>query len=272
MIQALAERNNKKKLSKSHLCQLLKIPRSSYYAGIKPKAINAKEIELNALVNQVFNQSHGSAGARTISHIVSKQKGIHLTRYRAGKIMKKLGLVSRQYLHKYKQRDKKHTIHQNTVNRHFSPQTPNQVWCGDVTYIRIKGGCCYLAVVLDLFSRKVVGFKVSDSPDSQLTSQAIRSAYVKRNNPQGVVFHSDQGAHYTSKQFAETLADCHIEASMSRRGNCWDNAPMERFFRSFKTEWMSKNGYDSQEQATRAISVIFLGIMTASDPMPTIVI
>ncbi len=254
MIQALAECKNKKKLSKAHLCQLLKIPRSSYYAGIKPKIINAKEVYLNTWVKQAFNQSNGSAGARTISHIVSKQKAIKLTRYKASNIMKRLGLVSRQYRHKYKHRDKEHKVHQNTVNRNFSPTAPNQVWCGDVTYIRIKGGWCYLAVVLDLFSRKVIGFKVSDSPDSQLTSQAIKSSYTMRNNPKGVVFHSDQGTHYTSKEFAETLEDCHIEASMSRRGNCWDNAPMERFFRSFKSEWMTKNGYDSQEQATKAIS------------------
>ncbi len=204
------------------MCQLLKIPRSSYYAGIKPKAINAKEIEINTLVRQVFNQSNGSAGARTISYIISKQKGIKLTRYKVGKIMKKLGLVSRQYLHKYKHKDKEHTIYQNTINRNFTTKTPSQVWYG-------------------------------------LASQVIKSAYVKRNNPKGVVFHSDQGTHYTSKEFAEILEDCQIKASMSRRGNCWDNAPMERFFRSFKTEWMPKNGYDSQEQVTRAISDYIFG-------------
>lgn len=252
MIKVLAGRKRTKKLSKSHLCKLLKIPRSTYYAGLKSKVINLEEIELNALIKQVFNQSNGSAGARTISHIISKN-GIKLTRYKAGKLMKKLGLVSRQYRHKYKHRDKAHQVHRNAINRDFSPKAPNQVWSGDVTYIRIKGGWCYFAVVLDLFSRKVVGFNVSDSPDSQLTSQAIKSAYAQRNSPKGVIFHSDQGTHYSSREFTKSLENCYMQPSMSRRGNCWDNAPTERFFRSFKTEWMPKNGYESQEQAEQAI-------------------
>lgn len=259
MIQELVGRNNKKKLSTTALCDLFNIARSSYYAGIKPKLINLKEVVLNALVQQAFNLSNHSAGARTISHIVSKQNNIKLTRYKAGKVMKKLGLISKQHKHKYKYREKEHCIHNNIVNREFSPTAPNQTWSGDVTYIRIKGGWCYLAIVMDLFSRKVVGYKVSNSPDSQLTSQAIKSAYAIRNNPKGVVFHSDQGTHYSSKAFTETLENCHIKASMSRRGNCWDNAPTERFFRSFKTEWMPKNGYDSQEQAVQAIDDYILG-------------
>ncbi len=170
--------------------------------------------------------------------------------------MKELGLVSKQYKkHSYSKCDHEHKVHQNTLERQFSPKAPNQVWTGDVTYIRIKGGFCYLAVVIDLFARCVVGFAISNSPDTALTTKALRMAYESRLKPADVLFHSDQGTHYTSKLFADTVAQCEgMRHSMSRRGNCWDNAPTERFFRSFKTEWMPKHGYDDQQQATKHIT------------------
>ncbi len=141
------------------------------------------------------------------------------------------------------------------MNRNFSPSAPNQVWTGDVTYVRIKGGWCYLAVVLDLYARHVVGFAVSDSPDSMLTTKALQMAYQTRLQPIGVLFHSDQGTHYTSKTSAESVASYEgMTQSMSRKGNCWDNAPTERFFRSFKTEWMPKGGYENIFEAKSAIT------------------
>uniref|UniRef100_A5WC01 Integrase, catalytic region n=1 Tax=Psychrobacter sp. (strain PRwf-1) TaxID=349106 RepID=A5WC01_PSYWF len=193
---------------------------------------------LKALIRQVFTQSGGSAGARTVSAIVTMQQGIKLTRYRAGKLMKQMGLVSRQIKsHKYKHSDIAHKVHGNVLDRQFAPTAPNQVWTGDVTYIRIKGGWCYLAVVMDLYARRIVGFKLSDSPNTELTTSALQMAYHTRLEPKGVLFHSDQGSHYTSESYAKCVAQCNgMTHSMSRKGNCWDNAPTERFFRSFKTE------------------------------------
>ncbi len=95
----------------------------------------------------------------------------------------------------------------------------------------------YLTVVIDLFARKVIGWAMSLSPDTQLTSKALSMAYESRGKPKGVMFHSDQGSHYTSLKYRQLLWRLQIKQSLSRRGNCWDNAPMERFFRSFKTEW-----------------------------------
>ncbi len=103
----------------------------------------------------------------------------------------------------------------------------------------------YLAVVIDLFSRKVIGWAISKSPNTNLTAKALSIAFESRGKPEGVMFHSDQGCHYTSKQFRQLLWRYQIKQSMSRRGNCWDNAPMERFFRIFKTEWMPIAGYAS---------------------------
>ena len=229
--------------------------RSSYYYGIQTKSIDVERVKLKALIRQIFNDSKQSAGARSIVAILMNEHGVKLTRYKAGKLMKSMGLKSCQFkTHKYKYADQEHKTHDNLLDRNFSPSTPNQVWTGDVTYIRIKGGWCYLAVVLDLYARRVVGFSVSDSPDSVLTSKALQMAYHTRLKPIGVLFHSDQGTHYTSKKFAESIAACKsMTQSMSRKGNCWDNAPTERFFRSFKTEWMPKGGYEDIADAKQAI-------------------
>lgn len=229
--------------------------RSNFYFALKKKPIDAEMVRLKALIQQIFNESKGSAGARTISAVVTLQHDIKLTRYKARKLMQDMGLQSRQKKHKYKHRDEKHTVFDNVLNREFYPTAPNQVWTGDVTYVRIKGGFCYLAVVIDLFSRRIVGFKVSDLPDSKLTSDALKMAYATRLQPQGVLFHSDQGVHYTSKEYANALRDCKsMKHSMSRKGNCWDNAPTERFFRSFKHEWMPNGSYNSIKEAKQDIS------------------
>ncbi len=230
--------------------------KSSYYYGVKPKLISLDTIKTKALIRQIFNNSKHSAGARSIAAILMNEHNIKLTRYMVGKLMKNMSLKSCQLkTHKYKHADNTHKIHGNLLNRNFSPTAPNQVWTGDVTYIRIKGGWCYLAVVLDLYARRVVGFAVSNSPDSTLTASALQMAYHTRLKPSGVLFHSDQGTHYTSKEFADAVADCKdMNQSMSRKGNCWDNAPTERFFRSFKTEWMPKVGYETITEAKIAIS------------------
>lgn len=150
--------------------------RSSYYYGIQTKPIDIERVKLKALIRQVFNESKQSAGTRTIIAMLWNEHSIRLTRYLAAKLMKQMGLVSCQLKsHKYKHADQTHRTHDNILDRRFSPNAPNQVWIGDVTYVRIKGGWCYLAVVLDLFARRVVGFSVSDSPNSLLTSSALQS-------------------------------------------------------------------------------------------------
>lgn len=169
--------------------------------------------------------------------------------------MAQMGLISRQIKsHKYRRCEKFHKVHGNILDRQFAPTAPNQVWTGDVTYIRIKGGWCYLAIVMDLYARRIVGFALSDSPNTQLTTSALKMAYHIRLEPKGVLFHSDQGSHYTSEEYAKCVAKCNGMSHSIRRGNCWDNAPTERFFRSFKTEWMPKNGYDNIDEARQAVN------------------
>lgn len=206
------------------------------------------------MISRLFNESKGSAGARTLA-TQAQSEGHHLSRYKVRGLMKELSLVSRQTRkHRYKQAQVAPKALENHLNRRFSVAEPNKVWCGDVTYVWTGTRWTYLAVVIDLFSRKAIGFALSYSPDSQLTSAALKMAFEARGRPEGLMFHSDQGCHYTSQAFCQLLTDCGIKQSFSRRGNCWDNSPMERFFRSFKSEWMPKNGYHSFQQAKHSIT------------------
>lgn len=164
--------------------------------------------------------------------------------------MREVGIVSKQdRKHKYRVTGQVATTAPNIVNREFKVSRPNQVWCGDITFVWAGTRWLYLAVVLDLYARRVVGWSTSESPDTMLTLSALDMAYKSRGKPRGLVFHSDQGCQYTSHLYQQRLWKYKIRQSMSRKGNCWDNSPMERFFRSLKSEWVPKNGYSCIEQA-----------------------
>ena len=224
------------------------------------------QLKLECEVRTIHRQSGGSAGARTIAQVATNN-GYSLSRYRASKLMKRFGLVSNQTCkHRYKPSGPEHLGIPNRLNRQFDVVEPNQVWCGDVTYIWVGTKWAYLAVVLDLFGRKPAGWAMSYSPDSDLTSKALMMAFASRGYPSGIMFHSDQGSHYTSLKFRQCIWRCQLIQSMSRRGNCWDNAPMERFFRSLKTEWVPKKGYTSFQQAKRSITDYVIGYYSETRP------
>ena len=168
--------------------------------------------------------------------------------------MREAGVESKQPPNPhYKKAEKPSTVAENLLKREFRREQPNEVWCGDVTYVWSGKQWLYLALVIDLYARRIIGWACSIHPDTELTSQALRIAYHARGKPKGVIFHSDQGCHYTSKSYQQQLARYQIRQSMSRRGNCWDNAPMERCFRSFKSEWMPKSFYSTYEDAEHDI-------------------
>ncbi len=234
---------------------MLGVSRSSYrYWRANPTKIAPKRIRLISEMKRWFALSNGSAGQRSLVKLLAIS-GFHVSRWLVNKLMKQEGLVSRQLpTHKYAKNEKEHLSIPNVLNRNFSPTAPNQSWCGDVTYVWTGNKWAYLAVVLDLYARKVIGWAISHSPDSELTKKALRMAFESRGKPKKLLFHSDQGCHYTSKTFRQLLWRYGIRQSLSRRGNCWDNAPMERFFRSFKTEWMPKLGYSNITTARLSIS------------------
>lgn len=257
----------KKSYSVKRLCEVFGVHRSSYrYWAKRPNEPSPEKVKLRSEVRRAHKDSNGSAGARTIADMVSA-RGISLSRYRAGNLMKELGLVSCQLpAHSYRRAEKEHVAIPNQLDRQFAVTEPNQVWCGDVTYIWTGKRWAYLAVVLDLFARKPVGWAMSLSPDSDLTCQALKMAFEARGKPSGVMFHSDQGCHYTSRKFRQLLWRYQITQSMSRRGNCWDNSPMERFFRSLKTEWVPTKGYSNFTQAKNSIVDYIIGYYSQHRP------
>lgn len=181
--------------------------------------------------------------------------------------MKALGLVScQQPTHRYKTAEQPHMVIANRLDRQFDVAEPNTVWTGDITYIWTGRRWAYLAVVLDLFARRPVGWALSLAADSELAKKALMMAYESRGEPKGVLFHSDQGCQYSSLAFRQQLWRYQMEQSMSRRGNCWDNSPTERFFRSLKTEWIPESGYTSFEEAKQCITQYMLGYYSEFRP------
>ena len=211
------------------------------------------------MVKSIYTESNCSAGARTIAGIATA-RGLPISRYVATRLMRKQGLVSCQLpSHKYKKATQEHVAIPNTLERQFDVTQPDQVWCGDITFIWAGNRWAYLAVVMDLFARKPVGWAMSNSPDTKLAAKALTMAFESRKCPKGVMFHSDQGSTYTSRNYRQLLWRYQIKQSMSRRGNCWDNSPMERFFRSLKTEWIPTTGYRSFTEAENAVIKYIIG-------------
>jgi len=252
------------------VCEVLEVNRSTYKYWVKrDRRLSPRAAKLHSLVKEAHRLSNGSAGARSVADIVTNDDShdISLSRYRAGRLMKKLELVSCQLpKHAYKKANKEHVAIPNSLGRQFAVTEPNQVWCGDVTFVWVGNRWAYLAVVIDLFARKPVGWAMSHSPDSNLTGQALTMAFEGRGKPTGVMYHSDQGSHYTSRQFRQLIWRYRMKQSMSRRGNCWDNSPMERFFRSLKTEWIPTTGYSNFNEARHRITDYIVGYYSQIRP------
>ncbi len=249
------------------ICDVFDVPRTSYYDHRASKLhVDAERVEQKAKVRELFTQSRGSSGSRTISTLM-RDEGFDVGRFKVRGLMKEMGLVSKQPgPHKYKKAMHEHLDMPNVLSREFSVSAPNKVWCGDITYIWAGGRWRYVAALIDLYARKVVGWAISDRPDARLVVKALDSAWESRGQPEGVMFHSDQGSQYSSRLFRQHLWRYRMTQSMSRRGNCWDNAPMERLFRSLKTEWIPTRGYGSQEEAKQDIDHYFMSYFNWKRP------
>ncbi|MCD2845661.1 IS3 family transposase [Pseudomonas aeruginosa] len=237
------------------VCSAFDVARSCYYVHrLRRRRVDARRVALRSQVNQLFSQSRGSAGSRSILGML-REEGVTIGRFRVRRLMLELGLVSKQPgSHAYKQATVERPDIPNRLNREFATEHPNQVWCGDITYVWAQGRWHYLAAVLDLHTRRVIGWAFSAKPDAELVIKALDMAYEQRGKPQQVLFHSDQGSQYASRLFRQRLWRYRMQQSMSRRGNCWDNSPMERLFRSLKSEWVPSTGYLTAQEAQRDIS------------------
>lgn len=237
------------------VCDVFDVPRSSYYEfKNRDTSIKPEEVALRAKINEFFTLSRSSAGSRTLVAMLA-ESGINAGVFKVRRIMRDMQLLCKQPgPHAYKKATVERPDIPNVLNRKFNVDAPNQVWCGDITYIWTGTNWAYLAVVLDLYSRRVVSWSLSNKPDAGLTIEALDRAYQQRGKPIGLIFHSDQGSQYSAIKFRQRLWRYKMTQSMSRRGNCWDNAPMERLFRSLKTEWVPATGYRSFKEAEQDIS------------------
>jgi transposase InsO family protein len=222
-------------------CGLLSVSRSAYYQWSRqvPSTRRQADQQLRAGIERVHRDSRGTYGAPRIQQRL-RQEGVFSSRKRVARLMAAAGLAGRQ-----KRRTRKTTISDGAlgeatdlIQRGFAPQqlSLDQAWVGDITYIRTWQGWAYLATVIDLASRRVVGFAVRDNMRSGLIEEAMQMALTARRPAGGLIFHSDQGSQYTSGAFRELLARHHVRQSLSRPRQCWDNAVAESFFSTLKTE------------------------------------
>lgn len=177
------------------VCSAFDVARSCYYVHrLRRRRVDARRVALRSQVNQLFSQSRGSAGSRSILGML-REEGVTIGRFRVRRLMRELGLVSKQPgSHAYKQAMVERPDIPNRLNREFATEHPNQVWCGDITYVWAQGRWHYLAAVLDLHTRRVIGWAFSAKPDAELVIKALDMAYEQRGKPQQVLFHSDRAA------------------------------------------------------------------------------
>ncbi|WP_323883926.1 IS3 family transposase [Aeromonas hydrophila] len=237
------------------VCCAFDVPTSCFYDYLaRRRTINRERMQQCSELRRLFKASRDSAGSRALMSMM-REVGYQIGRFKIRNLMKEAGLASKQPgAHRYKVAQSERQDIPNLLGREFDVQQPNQVWCGDITYVWAGGRWHYLAAVLDLHTRRVVGWAMSDKPDAELAVKALEMVYQQRGCPSGVLFHSDQGSQYGSRAFRQRLWRYRMTQSMSRRGNCWDNAPMERLFRSLKSEWLPVTGYLSLREAKRDIS------------------
>ena len=238
------------------LCRFMSVSRSSYYDWLKSSQ-TAREKENEALTERLknlFEKGRKTYGTRRLKKKLAKQ-GIHVSRRRIARLMRKAGLFC-----KTKKRFKATTnshhdkpIAPNLLDREFNVSQPDRYYVGDITYIATQEGWLYLAVVIDLFSRKVVGWSMNERMTAHLVNNALLMAIENRKPGAGLVWHTDRGSQYASDSHRKILSDNHITQSMSRKGNCWDNAVAESFFHSLKTELIHHCQFQSRGAAKQAI-------------------
>ncbi len=221
----------------------MQVSSSAYYAWLKRPGvlISAKTLRLYRRAKALFKASRNSLGSRELAKALRKE-GFEVTRYRAIKLMERLKLVVTQRIAYKVTTKRKHSdaVADNLLNMNFNPVAPNQVWAGDVSYLKTGEGWLYLAIVMDLYSRRIVGWHISKRMTRSLVEKALKKAHNLRKPPKGVVFHSDRGSQYTSAGFRGLLERLGCRASMGDVGACWDNAVVERFFGSLKHDWLFK--------------------------------
>jgi putative transposase len=224
-------------------CKVMEVSSSAYYVWLKRPGehIGAQTLRLYRRAKILFKASQNSLGSAGLAK-ARRKEGFEITRYRAIKLMERLKLVVTQRIAYKVTTKRKHSdaVADNLLNMNFNPVGPNQIWAGNASYLKTGEGWLYLAIVMDLYSRRIVGWHISKRMTRDLVEQALIKAHNLRKPVKGVVFHSDRGSQYTSIGFRNLLSRLGCRVSMGDVRACWDNAAVERFFGSIKHDWLFK--------------------------------
>jgi transposase InsO family protein len=252
----IAAENASKSFEVEFMCRMLGVSTSGYYA-YRQRGISEREredLELVPLIHAEFRKYPRGCGARTVQGAL-RQQGHCTSRKRVVRLMAKEKLrhkLKRRFVNTTQSRHEER-VAANILDRSFEVGVPNKVWAADITYISTKRGWAYLAAILDVRSRKVVGWSVRPSMDEELTLSALESALQRRRPAPGLVHHSDRGVHYASHSYQALLSEHGLVCSMSRKGNCWDNAVVESFFSTLKRELPNGQMFDDWHEVERAV-------------------
>lgn len=238
------------------MCCFMEVSRSAYYAWLHRVQTNREkdDIELTTIIRDVFRNSRATYGTRRIRESLVRWERT-VSRGRIGRLMREADLVCKTKQKFKATTNSKHDlpIAPNQLDRQFNVHQPNQVYVGDITYIHTQEGWLYLAVVIDLYSRQVVGWSMADHMRTKLVNDALLMAIWQRKPAKGLLWHSDRGSQYASDSHRALLKQHGIRQSMSRKGNCWDNAVSESFFHTLKTELIHHQTYQTRDEAKQAV-------------------
>ena len=242
------------------MCKVLKVSRSGFYKSLhaQPSKRTLRSQRIREQVKRLYEQSHDTYGSYKISKAMKKNDDFESAcRKTVAKAMRKMGLKSRirkNFKPKTTELDPTKKPAKNLLDQVFTAEAPNQKWVTDITYLATSNGWVYLACVLDLFSRKIVGWSISSSLETPLVTKALHNAIQSRRpDTTQLLHHSDRGCQYTSDEYRGTLKRLGITVSMSHVGYCYDNAVMERFFWSLKHEWTNHHEYADLEEARLSV-------------------
>lgn len=238
------------------LCRVLEVTRTGFYAWLKRSESerSKRDRQLTVKIKAYHKASRGTYGSPRIYDDL-KGEGESVSRKRVARIMHEHGVTGQAKARRKRTTDSNHNlpVAENLLNRDFSATAPNQVWASDVTYIRTWEGWLYLAVVIDLYSRRVVGWAIADHMRTELVVKALTMAINLRSPAPGLTHHSDRGSQYASHEYQRTLKVHGMKCSMSRKGDCWDNAVVESFFGTLKSDLIYRYSWPSMSGARKAV-------------------
>lgn len=238
------------------MCRVLEISKSSYYKWVQGGR-NKSSIKYKTITDKIKNihkESRKTYGSPRVFEELKKM-GEKISKNTVAKLMKENDIRAKTKKKFRVTTNSKHNLQvsPNLLDRDFSPKSINMAWCGDITYIHTEEGWLYLSTVIDLFSRRIIGWSMSERMNKSIVIDALNMALGRRSLQENIIFHSDQGSQYCSKEFRVILKNNGFKQSMSRKGNCWDNAVAESFFSSLKKDLVFHERFETKNEARRKI-------------------